>query len=292
MSFFIDISSCGMWRKEMKINCAVIMYNPKSDVLNKIQEYAVLFDTVYVYDNTERLAIDFQLVDQIKKIPRVIYMGEGINIGLPKAYNHILKNIPDDVAFLCTMDQDSVFPVEDIKEMIKVLEKLPAKIAIVGPNIIYGKEKTEKDYTFEYKRYVISSGSFVNLALLRKERILYDTAYFIDRFDADLCEQFRRKGYDIAQYQGAFLFQELGERDNKGRSNHSMLRHYYIFRNRFYYNNKYYEFPKKQAMNFFQTAHHIMLIICNENYKYAKLKQLIPAIRDYKNGKMEEQHGV
>lgn len=265
--------------------CGIILYNPETNIVEKIKGYSKTFQKVYVFDNTE--TTQNQVADAITSIQSTVYITEGKNIGLPRAYNRILDQVDIDADYLCCLDQDSVFPEKEIRKMITILRKIPRNCAVIGPHIIYHSEEYAKKDAFLGRRYVITSGSFVNMKLLRENKIRFDEKYFIDKFEVDLDMQFRVKGYKIAEYCGACLYQQLGDTGKNGKTNHSPLRHYYLFRNRLYFNNKWFGSNlKKYGLNVLQTSRHIFRIVKNEDNKIDKLKQLPIAVNDYLNHRM------
>lgn len=268
------------------VACGIILYQPSASVISKIEGYSRIFQKVYVFDNSDGANREEKIAWALSKMESVIYMSEGRNIGLPSAYNKILKKINNDTDYICCLDQDSIFYEKEIKRMITALRKAPMNYAVIGPHIIYHNERYVKKNAFTEKNYVITSGSFINLRLLKKNKILFDENYFIDRAEVDLDMQFRAKGGKIAEYSGACLYQQLGENGRNGKTNHSPLRHYYMFRNRFYFNHKWFRIGKRYVLNLLQTERQVFEIVKDEENKVAKLKMLPVAIRDYKKGKM------
>lgn len=273
--------------------CGITVYHPDNAVLERVKDYSALFEKVYVFDNTEVDAVDVEWGNVVKDICNVQYIYEGDNKGLPYAFNRIIESIPADIDFLCTLDQDSVFPTEDILSMKEKLSGLDDNLmaGIVGPKVLYDTNAYVKSDEIVGTRYVITSGSFVNLKAMHKLGIKYDEAYFIDKFEIDLGEQFKLKGYKIYQFLGSVLHQRLGELDSKGRRNHSALRHYYLFRNRFYFNCKFMSAPKRFVITTLQVVKHIGIVVFNEEDKKKKLRMMYVAYVDHRNkryGKMEK----
>ncbi|MBR0395481.1 MAG: glycosyltransferase [Clostridiales bacterium] len=275
----------------MKYACGITLYNPTDDIVERINNYSDVFDLVYLFDNTESKEKHLNFYSELNKIinkPHIIYLSDSKNCGLPYAFNRIIDIVlKNDIDYLCTLDQDSDFRKEDIEAVKNYIHTHPEQIfPLIAPRIIYQNEKFNKEETISVQRYVIASGSFINLYILKESGIRFDENYFIDRFEIDFEKQLQLSGYNIIQYNGAVLYQELGTSSGHKHPNHSELRHYYLFRNRLYYNNKYYSKIKRYLLNISQTIKHILLIVLFENNKILKLKQLYPAISDYKKGKM------
>lgn len=266
----------------MKFDVAITLYNPECNILDKIKEYERVFDEIYLFDNTENINHMIELNNTSDKIH---YFCNGENNGLPYAFNYVLKHLSDETDFLCTMDQDSVFNEKDIVLMKDMLEQNKIDdLGILCPKVIYDYKQYSAKINVKKVKYCICSGSFVNMSVIRNFNIKYDENYFIDRFDIDICQEIVEHGYYIYQYDNAVLYQELGEKSQYKHSNHSVDRHYYIFRNRFYFNNKYIKNKfKKYLLNITQTIKHILLIVLYENKKIKKIKELKYSCIDYKN---------
>lgn len=260
--------------------CAVTLYHPDNSVADRIYKYSEIFDTVYLFDNTEDGSKEIS--DAVIDLKNVDYIWEGENAGLPKAFNTILAKLPDNASVICLMDQDSDFAKNDIINMIDACEIAPLDAQVIGPKVIYDNSRFEKQKKFKLMRYVITSGSFINIEYMRDNKIKFDENYFIDRAEVDLDEQIKRSGGKIYQYEGAVLYQQLGERGKNNKTNHSPLRHYYIFRNRLYFNKKYYNGIIKWVRNILQIIRHVYEVVMFEENKKQKLNMMIRGYRDYK----------
>ena len=218
-----------------------------------------------------------------------MYFYNGKNDGLPKAFNYVL-NFLEKNEILCLLDQDSIYKEKDIKKMIKICSDMLNKsinFGIIGPQINYiGKNKEKIVNRIVDVNYVITSGSFLNTSVLKKNKIFYDENYFIDRAEVDLCKRLRLKKIKVLQYQGAILYQQLGELNKKGVLNHNPVRHYYMFRNRLYYNDKFYGFPMKYILDVLQTIKHLLNIIIFEDKKKEKILFFKKACGDYRKRRM------
>ena len=271
----------------MKFAAGITLYNPTDENIGTIKGLSSSFDKIFLFHNS----------DQKRNIERCVFgekfeiISEGENKGLPYAFNKILERC-SDYDFLCTLDQDSVFDDSDISALKKYIESLDDldKIGVISPYIDYGAEPYTKKELAEAVEWTITSGSFVNLSIIRKENLHYDNNYFIDRMEVDMCKQLIAQGYKILVYHGAVLHQTLGEDSGHRHPNHSVLRNYYMFRNRFYFNNKWYGGIKKQFLNFSQTLRHIYLILMFEKEKINKIAIMKEAYCDYKNREMGKKN--
>lgn len=269
--------------------CGVVTFYPDNKSIKRIEKYSSLFKYVLVYDNTPQDVADFDL---LKSKPNVHVYANKKNDGLAIAYDFFVNklSINNSADFLCTMDQDSEFSSLDIKSMIKYINNSDmSKTAIIGPVIEYkDKSKTSKEEKITNKRYLISSGSFLNLSLLKSENISFDLNYFIDRVDTDICMQCIRKGYRVVEYSGSVLYQTLGQKVNFSKQgSHSYKRHYYMFRNRFYFNKKFIRNRVQRIVfNWLQTFRQCVHILLIEPDKCKKIRQMIFALKDYRQNLM------
>ena len=267
---------------KLRFVAGVTLYNPSIEELKNLSDYSASFEKIFLFDNSEPsyLRPEYEFNDKFEIIT------EGNNMGLPYAFNCIIEKC-DDYDYLCTLDQDSVFAAEDIekiKAFISAQNQL--EIGIVAPYIDYGFSNINFSETAEEKDWVITSGGFVNLSAIKKHSLRYDLNYFIDKFEIDLCQQMILKGYKILMYHGSVLHQSLGEINGHRHTNHSVLRHYYLFRNRLYFNNKWHHGVKKLFLNLLQTLRHFYLILMYEENKISKIKVFVVAVCDYKKGKL------
>jgi rhamnosyltransferase len=286
----------------MKYLAGFTCYYPTLVHYYNILECSTRFDMVLVYDNSET---NNDIVENIKKINNVIYLSDKKNRGLSIAYNRmIIEARKYSADFLCLLDQDSMFKKQEIEKMIYAIEKFHldsfSNVGIFAPQIVFNNQDKYNNFcesTLIYKiksricrdennswreeLWVINAGTFINL---NSNRNLYDENYFIDRIDADYCMMIKRNGLKIYVYKGAILSQCLGEFNGKAHTNHSVIRHYYMFRDRFYFNNKYYKGYIKILRNVIQMVRHIFLILIYEEKKIIKLKIAVKACKDYKHG--------
>lgn len=270
----------------MKKALGIILYHPTADDLQKLVMYQKIFDRVIVYDNSEDNSSYENVLKELLNLNISIYLYTASNDGICKAINKMIYVCSqENIEFLCTMDQDSIFREEDIRKMLDFVNyNVMDNVGILSPNIVYShvdKKSIIKNGISDVN-WVITSGSFINISEINKKNIRYDENYFIDRCDLDFCDQVRSAELKIIRINNAFMYQSLGEVNEKKFSEHGYLRHYYIFRNRFYYAKK----NKGMIKAIVQTVRHVWLIAIHEHDKKRKLKQLFYAITDYKKGKM------
>lgn len=279
----------------MNFCCGVTLYYPSEEELNAIIKYKDIFEVVYLFDNTdsnERLDNEKYFYND----DRIIYISTKENEGLSVAYNNMCqKAISHGFDYICLLDQDSLINTNDLIKMIdyiKIYNRTDA--ALYVPEVIYKHEnnymKSVEDKCIGVEiDWAISSGSFINLLSYQKTEG-FDENYFIDRLDYDYCITVRKLGYKVIKIKNAFLYQTLGEQGNgifKNVSQHSPIRHYYIFRNRFYF---YIDKSRISNIQYLKliivSLRHFIKIILFETCKIEKLKMMYRAWKDYQRGKM------
>lgn len=254
----------------------IILYNPTDDEIKRIIGRADLFDMVYVYDNSPKpneYAFDAS---------KIIYYGTGNNDGLAHAYNYIIEIARNaGVNWITLFDQDS----EITKEMVDAIRNYinghdTKEIAAVVPAIQYGEQRPQ-DMAERVVMWAINSGETINIECIYKSNIKFDENLFLDRVDRDFSKQVEIKNLKMIQVPNAVLKHQLGEKYN-GHTVHSPLRNYYIFKNRLYYNDKYYGVMKAKCLSLVQSLRHITEIILSKKDVKENLQMIRQAKKDYK----------
>ena len=277
----------------MKFCCGVTLYYPKEEELDFIREYKYIFEYIFIYDNTDNK--DFSKKNKsFFEQEGFEYISHKNNEGLSVAFNVMCKKaIYNNFSYICLFDQDSVILKKDLIEFIDFVRIDSNKdVGIYVPKIIYKHNEknifiTKDNINQNEIDWAISSGSLVNLLAYQKTEG-FDENYFIDRLDYDYCHVLKKLGYKIIEVKKVFLYQTLGEQ-GKGIfstiSQHSPIRHYYIFRNRLYF---YFKRNEISKIVFFKvillSLKHIVEVIFLEKQKREKLKMIIYGAKDfYKN---------
>jgi rhamnosyltransferase len=267
----------------MKFAAGITLYCPTEEYINNLLEYTKSFSFVFVNDNTED---NNSYIQRLRGIPKIIYLWEGTNIGLPAAFNRILHYCDEkSIDFLCTLDQDSILRKDRINRIEEyIINNDMHDVGAVVPKPTEKKKPSETipvDLIKKNVEWAICSGSFVNVKLLKQSGIMYDEAYFIDRFDADICKQMRNKKVRIVMLENVTMPHSCGDRYG-----HSILRQYYLFRNRFYFNDKYYHTVVSKIRTIMQILRHFLNILRYENNKRKKIATFSIAFTDYKMKRM------
>ena len=221
----------------------VILYNPSEEQVAHLHQYANLgyFRRIYVYDNSAKAL-------NVDRLPTTVeYHFMNSNRGLSIPYNMALKDAIDNGAdYLCVMDQDSEFSGDDIEKILSYLEEnncTELNTAVVCPIIETDENKQETQHKkgVEIIKWTINSGSFLNLALLKKNSISYAEKVFLDGVDYDFCYSIHKKKLKILRLNESKLFQTFGYRSGKSSfTKHNASRYYNIAHNRKYILKKHY----------------------------------------------------
>lgn len=214
----------------------VVLYNPSLEELRNIEAYAgsQLFDKIYIYDNSP-IRINYSF-----KCPICHYKFQNENSGLAKPYNEMLLIAErEGYDYLCIMDQDSSFKVEEIKKLQDaiILYGDSTTVAAFCPTILKkGFEEYMHQTVWKKVEWSINSGTFLNLKCLRINNLKYDENIFLDGLDYDFCWSARNKGCSIMQYSDSILVQSFGYQYEEKQSftYHSAFRYYLIAHNRKY----------------------------------------------------------
>ena len=267
-----------MSENAFKISAGITLFNPKLEEINNVIKYASIFDKVYVYDNSVQ-EYDRSSMDR----PSIDIISQGSNDGVGKACRIMTEKAKkDQFDFIMLFDQDSKIDCDNIVRIIEFIRKQEVEAMVYCPQIVFNERTDIIKGGYKFVDWCITSGTVVRLEDYGRN-IIFDDNYFIDRVDKDFCYQIVKNNKKICQVNDALLYQQLGETSNNGYSIHQPFRHYYIARNRAYFNQKY---GKSSILTIFQSFRHICIIIKNEPEKLKKIKMVFKGISDYKKGKM------
>ena len=229
--------------KAKNVVAVVILYNPNRLVIKNILTYHSFLENIVVVDNSE--TANEEILNDLKKMLKIHLIVNQENKGIATALNQgIQKAILLGGEWILTMDQDSYFEGDMLKNYFKLFDDLndKVKIAALGPN--YEKENSlEQIIKVEN---LITSGTLLNADVFNKIKG-YDEKLFIDEVDNDYCYRAQLEGYDLYQCNNIFMNHALGNKkqitsifgSKKTRILHSPIRLYYIVRNSLYMSEKY-----------------------------------------------------
>jgi len=228
----------------MKIAASIILYNPNiSRLSSSIKELEKIVDIIYLIDNNSSNVLETKKTFKNSKI-KIITNKD--NFGIAYALNQALAlSHKDNISYLITLDQDSIFKASEIKKAFKHLNT--ANVAIFCPVIQDINKENKKQITnstVDVNR-CITSGSIMNI----KECLevgLFDEDMFIDYVDFDYCKRIKLANKRIVRINNSFLEHEIGKRQKRKflfftvyPTYHNQLRIFYYARNIKYYLKKY-----------------------------------------------------
>lgn len=286
----------------MNFGIAIIVYNPDSEVLNRIAEYNKICDCLIIYDNTE---VENEISNQLKNSYSHYYR-PCKNGGMSGALNNIFQFAHSrGVDWLLTMDQDSDFYTSQIINMIKIIKSNKNKeIAIFCPN--YRKLYLDKKNSVEvpndfcipkseeqFRTFSMTSGSFCNVEYVKQ--ILPLENLFIGYVDYDLCYSLIEKNYKIKMIGNIYFDQRVGDslpytKFNKMISAFSQneSRYYYMVRNNLLLQKKYASnntLNRKLKLNLIRILINLLLV---EKSKIRKIRSCIKGYNDSQNGGIQK----
>jgi len=233
----------------MKVFVVYVTYNPDIELLAKsIESIYHQVDKIYVVDNTPGGCKELERFAKLKNI-QIIYLLD--NFGIAYAQNvGIRKALEEGAEYIMLSDQDTVYPENYIKEMLKGFS-YDEKVAAVAPRFVdinSGKEAGFIKPSIFFKRFYPKSGTHEVMQAIASGKILkakylnsiglMNEKLFMDWVDFEWCWRARKKGYKIIGNANIIISHKLGEKSkNIGFRNvniRSHIRHYYITRNAFY----------------------------------------------------------
>ncbi len=275
-----------------KIALGVVLYNPDiQEVTENLNSYKDAVDLIITVDNSETST------HKLEESKKIIHLRNNANLGIAKALNQAMIKAKElGYEYIVLMDQDSKFfdaqtSVKALYDAIQDKETNFISAAVVVNADIAPKEHSN---TLRYMDSSITSGTMVKLSLC--DTIGYhEEKLFIDYVDFEYSLRARKMGYTIVEAQDARLKHLIGESKKVSMklfpfyktytTNHSALRRYYRWRNAIYIWKMYESsFPKWVRKNKKQTLSDLKKIILFEDNKIQKIKAIIEAIKDAKNG--------
>lgn len=272
------------------ISAVVVLYNPSNDVLVNIKTYSNQVDRVYAIDNSERANLDF--VEKLKYISNIVYIYNNSNLGIAAALNiAAISAIKDGYSYLLTMDQDSSVP----ENMVSILfAKMSDKVGIVAAEHFDEKvHNIPQEISTEEILFTMTSGNLLNLSAYSLCGKFLEEL-FIDHVDHEYCLRLNSNCYKVIKTNETFVFHRLGDVVKKKflkytiwSTNHSPVRLYYRFRNRFFvsdiYKKKFPEYPKIDRKNMFLE---LLGIYLYEQDLFEKTKMIVKGYIHYRKKKL------
>lgn len=269
-----------------KICAVVVWYNPQKEMIKNLQSYSNYVDKIYIIDNS--LKSNEEMIKELK-IYRIEYIPNFKNLGVAKALNIACeKAIRDKYSWILTMDQDSYFEKDSIKNYLIFLKKEVKDIAIIAPKYKYSHEiEIKNGDSLEYGEIskVITSGNLINLKAY-SEIGKFNENFFIDQVDFEYCKRVSNLNLKIIQLNGVYLNHILGNCEIKKImgvkfivTNHAPIRRYYMARNIMYMSKFYPELRLKYYT--FLIIEFFKILSFENKDKREKIKYLMKGINDF-----------
>lgn len=270
----------------MIIDAVIVLYNPKEEFFGRYKEMSASFNRLFFIDNSPNKNNNKDLLADIKNAKYISLEG---NKGIAKALNTGVDAAKEDGPdYILTMDQDSIFPLDRMDEITKILEENKgSKYGIISVNF------NSSETTLEIREvpWWITSGNFINVKALNATSIRFMDELFIDGVDQEFCHSFMLKGYKIGLIPGIGLVHQIGNPITHRilwkkftTFNYPYFRYYYLFRNYFYLYRTDKKFYKKEyrKVKYFQP----FKIRMYEENKKGKLRAAKLGKQDAKRGQL------
>ncbi|MDR3129905.1 MAG: hypothetical protein LBU03_06695 [Tannerellaceae bacterium] len=261
----------------------VVLYRPQPCVRDNILSYLSGLDKLIIWKNSPCSEIDFTgSGDEYGE--KVVEMGDGVNVGLGKAYN-VAVDYAREHQYTCllTMDQDSCFEQGGFHKYIDEVIQVK-KLAIFSPNYTVHDSGKKRFMTCEGIKEVpvtISSGTFYPVSIFDEVGMFRDD-FFIEVIDYEF--SLRAKQYHIPTIVicSINLLHQLNEQRKKRRllwrtifhrESHP-VRYYYLIRNVLITKRIY---PKEKIWRRILIGLYVqlLLILLYEENKMVKYKSLL-----------------
>jgi rhamnosyltransferase len=278
---------------KFRVGAVVVLYNPVKEHFENINSYLDDVDYVFVVDNSE--VPSGETAHRLMGIPKVTYLANRENLGIARALNIGAEmTVESGCDFLLTMDQDSSACPGMVPTMLACLDTIDINTAgILSPECLMSPDRPTKPKEPRYEEVpvAITSGNLLNLAVYKAVGPFRDE-YFIDYVDHEYCLRLRSCGYKIFQINNAFLEHQIGTITTHWYvyrkillGNHSPIRRYYSFRNRFYFHETYRRLFPEYFRGFWRDSFRdILWVMLYESDKIDKLKMMYRGYRDYCEG--------
>ena len=205
----------------MKKTAIITLYFPKKETVNNTLTVSKQVDTVILCDNSSN-----NNEELFKDITNVVYYPFYENLGLPGAFNHVLKSYPfEDDDYIFFFDQDSSIEENHIDTLIREyddLEKKGYKVGCLGPEFFNTSNNTIERPTLktDLTETCYSTKSIITSSMLCKYSSLKDIGFwnekiFLDMADWDLCWRFLEKGYLCCMTSKTILHHSVGTGEKK-----------------------------------------------------------------------------
>lgn len=201
------------------ISVVIVLYEPSESHIQQVIQTASVCSGIIV-DNSSKPHFKSDNVGLMTYIP--LYA----NHGIAEAQNIALRRLLSDskTEYVVFLDQDSSLSLDYVNGIVDEYERIKEthqNLALLGPTVT--NKETGEEYKsvihrdihdtdgFVLRREVISSGSCISLAILRKVGLL-DETLFIDFVDFEWCWRAKNMGYVCGITPNMHLDHKVGQK--------------------------------------------------------------------------------
>lgn len=276
-----------------KVAAAVVWCNPDPDVLDNIKTYLNQVEKLYISDNSEP-SLDNSILEEVKKLKNVEYLGHKSNLGISPALNKASKKaIEDGFEYLITMDEDGVATPDMVNGLLEVIESSRDIGLVAAEHVNLKFQKIPAEKTTKEVYYTMTNGNIMSLAAYQKIGKFLEELV-IDHLDHEYCLRLKLNGFRVLKTTRAVVLHTLGKASKKKflffhlyPTNHSPGRLYYRTRNRFYvdrmYKKSFPEYVREDRKNMLWEF--IEMLLYDDN-RWEKIRMMIKGYSDYRQNKM------
>jgi hypothetical protein len=272
----------------------------KSVLKSSYQNYLVIVVDNASTDNSVKLLEEFN--------NKIVIIKNNENLGFSGANNIGIKYaLENECEYILLLNNDTEIDKDLIKNMVD--SSMKNNNAIISPKIYYYNEPNmiwsaggglnwKKGLSFHYGQDEIDKGQYnkqkeidfatgccilIHKSVFDKIGFLAEE-YFLYFEDTDFCVRAKRAGIKIIYEPSARLWHKVSSTTG---GEESLITLYYGNRNRLYFNNKFNKKNKLYWLSYFYITRLIKFLNWTIKGKIEKIKIILKAIYDYRNGKME-----
>jgi len=270
-------------KKDYRVGSIVVTFFPDVIASNNIHEISRQSNFVVVVDNTPT-----ETPDNLVNLPEnVLLIRLEKNYGIAHALNVGMEEmINRNFNYTITFDQDSAIEknyVKNIMEYFLCNDSVSHPILIVSPQ--YNLEGVKNSNRVIENHYLASTMTSGNLVIINRLLSigLFESDYFIDYVDHEICLRARKYGYYIALAKGVYLNHSLGRAEQKKLllkwatiTHHASFRRYYMSRNRIRVYRAYFSFDKSWVLkDIWSIPLEATTILLYEDNKWQKINSML-----------------
>lgn len=277
------------------VTAIISLFNPNNEVYNNIILVSKQVDRVILVDNsTESNDLFLKLENN-----NIIYRFMGGNIGIPKAFNSVLKDdtfLWKNDEYIVFFDQDSKIAKAQIETLLNSFKKLSEIVKIGAIEAAYINNDGKKELPHIKKRlfdniYIVQD--LITSSLLTKYYIIQKIGFwnenlFLDGADWDFCWRLRFSGYNCVLETDIPFMHSVGNGIKKNGiikiRDCKPIRNYYRTRDHLYLIHRKYT-PKNLKIRLLFDV--IFINLCRLfflEHRFERAKFILRGFNDYKKG--------